>query len=154
MVPSILSDISDAAPVLENWLRVLDGGEFQPKIAEFRKTIHKSKKGVRELRKRPFQLVDTTEHLNKEIADAKGILDSVDKATSAIERELSKLDFQKVVHAAIKSTKRAGPTVNPAELPSFDPLKSTFVQITRLSIIGTLAVAFTAILDPLESVTR
>lgn len=153
-VPALLSDIDNALPSLELWFQHLEAGEFKPKIAAYRKTLRETKKGLKALRKKDFRLVDTAEHLENEIKGAEALLDNVDKAMDTAKQELGKFDFPRAVQAAIKSTQNLGFKFDPKKLPSYLDLKDEFVPRMRLAVIGTLAILMTAILDPLESVTR
>ena len=153
-VPSLLSDVSKAIPALDQWLQHLEAGEFGQNISDFRKSIKKSKKGVRTLQKRGIPINRTVEGLGNEIRATEELLGNVDKTVAAASAGLAKFDFGKATEAAIKSTRNLGLKFRVSELPSFLPLKDSFIPSFRLAVVGLLAIAFTAVLDPLESITR
>jgi hypothetical protein len=54
----------------------------------------------------------------------------------------------------LPSTRRLGLKFDASELPSILPIRDSLILRFRLAVIGTLSLAFTAVLDPLESDTR
>ena len=72
----------------------------------------------------------------------------------SMNRELEKLDFQKVTQAAIRSTRKARLNANPEDVPSVSRVKGDLIPLLRLSVLTGLSVSMASLLDLLESVTR
>jgi hypothetical protein len=152
-MPSLLSDIEKSVPALDNYFTILESGGFGPKIAEFHRTIRRSKKGVQKLKKKPFNLIGTAEQLEAEIKATQNILDSLDQVVSKVNQELEQLDPQEMLAVATFLVREAGFKGDIGQ-PSFSKIKAAIIPILRSTMLAALSVAIASFLDPLESVTR
>jgi regulator of replication initiation timing len=153
-LPSLLSDVDKTVPSIENFLTLLESGEFNPRITEFHETIRTSKKGVQKLKKKPFSLVETAQRLDIEIKGAQAVLDAVDQTANKINQELDKLGPQEMMRVATSFAQKAGFNVDAQPLPSFHQIKEGIIPTLRFAMLVTLSASMASILDPLESVTR
>jgi HEPN domain-containing protein len=151
---SLLADVSKAVPAIEETLKLIEHNEWEPKITEFKRTIERSKKGVQKLKKKPFNLIETAEQLEKEIKAAQGILDAIDQTTKKVRQELNELDFQEIVRVAVAVARKVGIKGDIRPLASFQKIKEDITRQLNLSILATLSASIASFLDPLESVTR
>ena len=153
-MPSLLSDLEKAFPAVEGLIALVESGEFGPKVAEFRRTIRRSKKGVRKLKKKPITPVRTAEQLEVEVKAAQTILDRLDSTLSKVTEEAEKIDGQRTVQTATKIVENAGFDVKGVEPPSFEKTRDIAIDVLRITMLSALSVAVASLLDPLESVTR
>lgn len=154
LMRSFLSDMDKLVPSLEDWYKLLEHGEWKPKAIEFQNTIRKSKKGIKKLKKRPFNLIESAEQLENEIKASQNILGVMDKTIEKINQEMDTLDFNEIVRFAITVVGRAGLKVDRQQVSSFNEIKEVIICSFRLSILVVVSVAMASFLDPLEAVTR
>ena len=152
-MPSLLSDVEKSIPAVDSYLTLLESGGFGPKIAEFHRTIRRSKKGLKKLKKKPSNPIGTAEQLEAEIKAAQSILDSLDQDVSKMNQELEQLDPQEMLAVATFLVSKAGFRGHIGQ-PSFSKIKEAIIPILRSTRLAALSVAIASLLDPLESITR
>ena len=151
---SLISDLSKAAPALQQSLKYLEGsGIDQRKLSVARKSIKKTENDLRKVRMQKFSLKSDLDSLDREITSANKIMDSLDTAMKAIETDIEKADFEPAISAAVKAARKRGARLNPTQLSSFFG-KKNLVEFLRYTLIGTLAVALTTVLDSLATITK
>lgn len=153
-LPSFLSDIEKAVPAIEDFLTFIEQSEFGPRIAQFQIIFRNSKKGVQKLKKKPSGLIQSAEQLEKEIEAAHAILNAFDNVQSKMNEELEKLDIEETVKIATKMVKEAGFNVGSEQSPSVYKIKEWIIPVLSVTILATISVALSSLLDPLESITR
>ena len=154
IMPHFLSDIEKSVPSIQEYLKLLRDSEFGKRITEFSKTVKTSGENVQKLRKNPPVIIRTTENLEKEITSAQSLLDKVDPIANKINEELNHLDYTQIVRIATGVSRKRGFKVDASRLPSFEEMKTKTGLAFRLSMLTTLSVGLSALLDPLVSVTR
>lgn len=151
---SFISDISKVVPALDDLTKLIDY-EDEDIIAEFQKSLKKSKKGIQKLQKKPFSLVASSEQLGKEIKMLNLYLDNLDQIKDKTKLKLEKLDSHKIIRTAIRSAQkqRLKVTSNQAAT-SYHTAIESLVPVIELSFLVVFSVAAASFLDPLESITR
>lgn len=153
-LPALLSDMEKSFPFIEEYLTILESGNFGPKIAEAHNTIRASKKGVQKLKKKPFGLIQKTEQLETEIKTAQALLGSMEQAEKKVKTELAKLDPEEMMRAAIFLVRKAGFKGDVGQPINFSKITAEIIPTIRITVLAMLSVAIASFLDPLESVTR
>ena len=154
ILPHFLSDLEKSVPSIQEYVAFVMKSEFRQKMMEFSKTVKKSGKDIQKLKKRPLVPIKTTEQLEKEITAVQSLIDKVDQITNNLKEEMGKLDYAEIVRVATVMSKKEGFEVDASQVPSFEEVEARIVSIFRFSMLTTLSVALSALLDPLVSVTR
>jgi len=154
ILPHFLSDLEKSVPSIQEFMAFVMKSEFRQKMTEFSKTIKKSGKNIKKLKKRPLVPIRTTEQLEKEITAVQSLIDKVDPITNNLKEEMGKLDYAEIVRVATLMSKREGFKLDAGQVPSFEEVEARIVSIFRLSMLTSLSVSLSALLDPLVSATR
>jgi hypothetical protein len=154
VVASLLADTEASVPYLEELLQFVNTGAFKSDVTSMRKRIKEDGESVKRLRKRRYELVPTGERLDKEIEDANTILDRIGLAVQAMRDKLKGLDQRKVLRAAVRSVQKLGYRARAADAPPVQPIADGVIDSVRVAFLSAVAAGLTAVLDPLEAVTR
>lgn len=149
----LLSDLQKTVPAIQELVTLLKKSGLDEKIAAFQNTIKKSKKGIYKLKKRPSNLIEEKDQLEKEIEAAKAILDGFDNTINKIDQEIDNLNFQEIVRRAMNIVAKERIMTN-IEPPTFMETKKAILLNLTISILIALSVSMALILDPLVSITR
>lgn len=143
-----------SVPFIEEFLKLLKRTAYLPWIVETDKTVQTSKKGIKELKKKPSGLVKTAEELEKEVKSAQAILEAMEEVTINANKQLERLDYAEVLRVAALLVKKAGCEGDIGRPPSLEEIKTLILSKLRITLLVCLLVAVASLLDPLEAVTR
>jgi HEPN domain-containing protein len=154
-LPFFLSDMSAAAPAIEEIAKSIDWKGAEDIFLSFRATIKNSKKGIEKLKKKPFSLIANNEQLETEIKAINQYLFNLDKVKDAIKAAINNLNPQKATQVAINTVHKLGfEATNDQALESYYRTTERSLRVMNLGFLVALSIAAASFLDPLESITR
>jgi hypothetical protein len=155
----LISDLEKSVPAIETYLTLMENSALGPRVADFIEGFRASKKGLKELKRKIFGLIESTEQLEIEVKAAQTILDNLDQATATAKDTLDKLDPAELRRAAISVVRNLGYRVDHEvdagePFPSFDEVKVAVLGRLSLVVLAMLTAALGSFIDPLGSAYR
>ena len=154
IIRPLLSDLDKTVPTIEEVLKILQNAGGGKYITNFRSTIRKSKKNIQKLKKRPFNLIETSEQIENEIKATHKFLEVMNTEIQKINQEFDRFNFQEIVRTGMIISRELDLKTKFEPLPTIEEIKEEIIKILEISILVSLSAAFATFLDPLESVTR